>query len=78
MIRVIRFLLVTVLAANVVSLIGLVFSDFDRPPEEDPHDLLRALGVWAVAILVAVLVELRLRRKQKARPADDATPTRPC
>ena len=59
------FLLITILAAGVISLIGRVFSDFDIPADEDPYDLWRGVGVWLTAVLIAALYFLRRRRLEK-------------
>jgi hypothetical protein len=62
---IIRFALSIIIAATMVSCAGRVFSDFDQPAVNDPHDLIRGTGVWAVAILIAVLNELLLHRRPK-------------
>lgn len=60
----IRFVLVTCLAAGSISLLGRMVSDFDEPPANDPHNLSRGLGIWVIAILIAFLNERRIRRKK--------------
>jgi hypothetical protein len=64
--QVTRFLVVMLLAVALVSLVGRTCSDFDEPAENDPHDLIRGIGIWVVAVLIAGLVELRIRN-QKSR-----------
>ncbi len=63
MLKVGRFILIAVIAAGVISLIGRIFFDFDLPPDDDPYDLWRGLGVWATAILIAVFDLLRSRSR---------------
>jgi hypothetical protein len=66
--RVLRFLLVVIVAAATITLLGRAISDFDLPPEEDPHDLIRGLGIWAAATLVAVL-DLLVSRRRRRKPS---------
>ena len=62
--QVTRFFFVMLLVAALVSLAGRIFSDFDEPAENDPHNLIRGVGVWIVAVLIAGLVELRIRKNK--------------
>jgi hypothetical protein len=62
--QVTRFFLVVLLAVALVSLVGRTLSDFDEPAENDPHDLIRGIGVWVVAVLIAGLVELQLSNRK--------------
>lgn len=60
-----RFIGVFVLTIGLVSLLGRCISDFDEPADDDPHDLIRGLGVWLVGLLVATLNEMRIRRRKR-------------
>ncbi len=60
--RVLRFLWVVLLSAGAISFLGRIVSDFDEPG--DPHDLIRGIGVWLAAILIASLDQLRLRKRR--------------
>ena len=65
MLKVGRFILVVVVALVAITFLGHIISDFDMPPEYDPYDLWRGLGVWATAILIAVLDVLLCRRRNR-------------
>jgi hypothetical protein len=62
-----RFILVMLLVSALITVCGRIFSDFDEPPENDPYDLFRGIGIWIVAVLVAVLNELRIRRRRSSK-----------
>lgn len=63
---VIRFVGFTLLAAGLIGCVGRVISDFDLPAEQDPHDTLRGIGIWVVAVLIAVLTERAYVRREVA------------
>ncbi len=63
--KVLRFIGTFLLACFLVSLFGRIFSDFDEPPENDPRDLIRGIGVYVVALLVAILNEMRIGRRER-------------
>ena len=60
--RVLRFLWVFFLSAGAISFVGRIVSDFDEP--DDPHDLIRGIGVCLTAVLIAGLDQLRLRKRR--------------
>jgi hypothetical protein len=60
---VVRFAVSVFIAAALIGLAGRMFSDFDEPASDDPHDLIRGIGVWLAAVLVAVLNEIWIQRK---------------
>ena len=65
-----RFALVVILFAGAIGLVGRALSDFDNPPEQDPNDVIRGIGVRTAAVLVAILVELRLNRLRALKKRD--------
>jgi hypothetical protein len=62
---ILRFLVGVMIVATMVSCAGRVFSDFGEPAENDPHNLIRGIGVWVVAVLIAGFSELLLRRRSR-------------
>ncbi len=63
---IIRFLVVTIIVSAILSFTCRTFVPFfDLPAENDFEDLLTGLGIWAIAILVALLNEIRIHRKNK-------------
>jgi hypothetical protein len=65
--KVVRFILILLVAAAVITIVGRTCSDWDLPAEQDPHDLLRGLGAWVAAIFIAVLDLLLARRRSRQR-----------
>lgn len=65
-----RFLGVFLLTCTLVSLLGRWLSDFEGPSEIDPHDLIRGLAVYLVALLVAALNEMRIQRRKREAARD--------
>lgn len=62
MMRLLRFMWVVFLSAGAINFVGRIVSDFDEP--DDPHDLIRGIGVWLAAVLIATLDQLRLRKRK--------------
>lgn len=62
---IIRFSVVVLVAATLISLTGRCVSDFDLPPSDDPRDWWRGLGIWLLSGTIAILNEIRLARRRK-------------
>ena len=58
---IVRFVVVTGVTASAITILGHLVSDFDVP--DDPHDVIRGIGIWIVALLVAALDARNTRRK---------------
>jgi len=63
MMRLFRFVISVIVVACVVSLLVRYFSDLDARPEGDPYNVVRGVGVWLLAFLIASLNEVLIARR---------------
>ena len=62
----VRFIAVVLLTVALITLLGRSVSEYDDLAQKDPFHMLRGIGVWLTALLIAVLVEVLVRRRREA------------
>jgi hypothetical protein len=62
----VRFIAVVLVTVGLITLIGRSFSEYEDLALKDPFHMMRGIGAWITALLIAVLVEVLVRRRREA------------